>query len=185
MHSVMEPAIGAIVDWYNADGGAIVLMGGCGCGKTHIARRILIAAGGPYPFMEWEEDNKRWVTVHNAVFYAEPDLLADIRASYSSDGESADRILYCCRTTKLLILDDIGVGYVKPESQPWYEDIMWRVLDDRAERNLKTMVTTNLGAGSLKVRLGMRAFSRLRGMVGSQVHIISLFDVPDYRGRGW
>lgn len=173
-----------VTDWYNARSGGLVLMGGCGCGKTHIARRIVHAFGGTAPVMAWEEENKRWVSVYNSVFYAETDLLGDIRATYRKDKGSADSILRRCRSAKLLILDDVGIGYVKEDSQQWYESIMWQVLDDRAERNLSTMLTTNLTPNELKIRLGNRAFSRLKGLVKEE-NVVNLFDVPDYRGKDW
>lgn len=177
-------AASAVIEWYNAGTGAIILEGGCGVGKTHIAKAVFKASGGPRSILNWLEGGGV-ETVKNAVFYAEADLLADIRKSYSGTSASEAGIINGCRRARLLILDDIGVGYIKEESQRWYEDIMWRIFDTRASKMLATFITTNLSPVELKGRLGDRAYSRLQQMLGQRERIINLFGVPDYRAKDW
>lgn len=183
-HPDLRPAAATVIEWYNAESGAIILEGGCGCGKTHIAKAVLKASGGPFPVLRWLE-NGGVETVKNAVFYAEADLLSDIRQSYNGHSASEQSIIGGCQRARLLILDDIGVGYIKEESQRWYEDIMWRIFDTRATGNLATLITTNLSPVELKARLGERAYSRLQQMLGRRDRIVNLFGVPDYRAKDW
>lgn len=169
-----------VYGWYGRRVGAVVLSGGTGCGKTHIARRVLAACGGVHYRLT---DDLR--TVRNAVFYDEANLLADIRASYNGYSNSEDRIISGCQSTAWLFLDDLGVAYVRDGSQRWYEDLMWRIFDVRAENLLPTLITTNLTPPELKTRLGQRAYSRLQGMLGDPRNFINMFGVPDYRARNW
>jgi DNA replication protein DnaC len=157
----------------------LVLAGGYGCGKTTIAKIVLHAVGGPVAVIDW--DGGKPESIRNATFYSEPELLEAIRESYSGNGEAG--ILNSCQRARLLILDDIGAGYVKEESQRWYEDILWRILNERADK--KTLVTTNLKPPELQGRIGGRAWSRLKEMLGSSENYVNLFDVPDYRGKDW
>lgn len=179
-HVNLRATVESVVAWYHRRAGGLILSGGTGCGKTHIARAILRACGGPLPILT---DDLR--SIRNAVFYAEPNLLADIRSSYGGGPGGEERIISACQWCTWLILDDVGVGYVKDESARWYEDIMWRIFDVRAENNLPTLLTTNLTPPELKTRLGQRAYSRLQQMLDEPGHFLNLFAVPDYRARKW
>lgn len=178
-HPEIDAAIRSVVGWYNSPSGALVLTGGYGCGKTSLARIVHELSGGPAPFIEWTEGGS--VTVYPATFYSEPDLLDDIRRSYGDVGEA--KIVKRCQRSDILILDDLGAGYVKEDSQRWYEGIMWRLFDGRETR--KTLITTNLNPAELKVRIGGRCWSRLQEMLGGPDGFVGMFGVPDYRQRGW
>lgn len=181
-HPRLKAAITQIVAWYKQPAGGLVLAGGYGCGKTTIARIVLHAVGGPIPIIIW--DGPQPESVRNAAFYGEPGLLEEIRASYGDDSSGSEgAIVSQAQRAKLLILDDIGAGYVKDESQRWYEDILWRILNERTDK--KTLLTTNLTPPELQSRIGGRAWSRLKEMLGSSDNYVSLFDVPDYRGKDW
>ena len=150
---------------------ALVLAGNCGCGKTHLAR----VAEGHIMLVRW------------GSVVSESDIVARIQASYNDrDGETEDHIINELRATSRLIIDDIGTAHVKADSQSWIEGIYWRLLDRRAERQRQTMITTNLNMEQLAQRLGVRATSRLMGMMGSlQEGYVDLFGVKDYRLRNW
>ena len=165
--------------WYSRRVGALVLAGDVGCGKTHIAKAILKACGGQYAVLTADNES-----VRNAAFYGEPNLLADIRASYSDGGRGVDRIISTCQWAEWLFIDDIGVAYVRQESAGWYEDLMWRIFDVRAENLLPALFTTNLTPPELKARLGRRAWSRLQEMTNPD-NFVNMFGVPDYRARQW
>lgn len=170
----------AVIGWYNSEApGAIVLAGGYGCGKTSLAKLVLMFSGGPLPKMEWRSGGGE--VIYNASFYSEPDLLSKIKTGYS-DG-AGDAIIKRIKKSELLILDDIGAAYVKDESARWYEDIMWRCFDGRA--NKKTLITTNLTPLDLQSRVGGRCWSRLKEMMGTPDRWVSMFNVPDYRNRGF
>lgn len=179
-HSEIDLAIRSIVDWYNADTpGAIILAGNYGCGKTSLARVVYQFSGGPVMLTDWT--GRGPVQFLNALFLSEPNLLEDIRKSYSSGGESG--VIGRCQKARLLILDDLGAAYVKDDSRAWYEDIMWRLFDGRGDK--KTLITTNLNPIELKSRLGGRCWSRLQEMLVRSSNVVSMFGVPDYRARNF
>jgi len=157
--------------WYNDgfdQGAAIVLAGGYGSGKTHLARVIL---GACEP--------------HMVLMLGEPDMLANVKATYGGDG-SESLVIGNYRRAPLLIIDDVGTAHVKPDSRPWLEEIYWRILDRRAELGLPLMLTTNLSLYELGQWLGGRAMSRLQGMMGDKDRgFVDLFGVADYRLREW
>jgi DNA replication protein DnaC len=150
---------------------ALVLAGTCGCGKTHLAH----VAEGHIMLIKW------------GTLISECDIVARIQASYNDrDSETEDDIINELRATKRLIIDDVGTAHVKQESQSWIEGIYWRLLDRRAEKNRQTMITTNLDLEQLCQRIGVRATSRLMGMMGNlQEGYVDLFGVKDYRLRNW
>jgi DNA replication protein DnaC len=178
-HPEIEAAIRAACAWYKAPVGGLVLAGGYGCGKTSLAKIVYRLGGGAATLIEWTEQGP--VQFYPVTFYSEPDLLDDIRRSYGEAGET--KIIKRCQKSDILILDDLGAGYVKEESRRWYEGIMWRLFDGREFR--KTLVTTNLDPAELKLWLGGRCWSRLQEMLGGPDGFIGMFGVPDYRTRGW
>lgn len=166
----LQAAKRRLADWYNERldrGRALVLAGNPGSGKTHLALVVLAAYGAP----------------HQSLMISEADLVANVRATYDGDG-TEKMIMAQYRRMPLLILDDVGVAHVRPESLTWLQDIYWRILDRRAEMRLGTLITTNLKPDQFSARIGARAWSRLMGMLEEEADFVNLFDVPDYRMKG-
>lgn len=181
-HPSLTEAVNRLISWYNKPAGGLVLAGGYGCGKTTMAKIALHAVGGPVSVINWESGQPE--SIRNAVFYSEPELLEDIRRTFGPQGEGSEQqIVSNCQRAKLLIFDDVGAGYVKDESRRWYEDILWRILNERT--NKKTLITTNLMPPDLQSRIGGRAYSRLKELLSSSDNYVYLFDVPDYRAKDW
>jgi DNA replication protein DnaC len=162
--------------WVNGKIKGLVLAGHPGAGKSHLAR---------VAFNHFNDLLK-------CLLIAEPDLLSDVRGSYDGNrSESAQSIINRLRRSPLLILDDIGTGYVKQGSEEWLYSIYWQLLDRRAERGMSVLMTTNLKTPDLAVRLGPRGFSRLlelmKGDDGEvdKSNLVDMFSVPDYRMKGW
>lgn len=169
IHPELKSAQERILNWYNDlwgmdTGRALILAGGCGCGKTHLALSIhrLYIEGG-------------------AVFFSEPEMIAGIRTSYNGKSQQENTIVNAARRAHLLILDDVGASRVKEENLDWIQDIYWRIFNHRVLSQLPTLITTNLDLAALAERLGERAASRLMEMLGGEENYISLFNVPDYR----
>ena len=188
-HPELPNVIRRVVSWYNAGCGGLVLAGGFGCGKTHIAHEVyeVAAPNGPArrlpDVFDWSA--KHVESVSDGQFYKEPKLLEKIRQSYSDDGRGDREIIRDCQTTRCLILDDLGAAYVKDSSRDWYEDLIWRLFDARIDAGLLTLITTNLPPADLKIRIGGRAFSRLQQMLGSPENFVLMFDINDFRARDW
>lgn len=183
VHPEVERAAQAIARLSQAKAGAVVLAGNPGCGKTLLMRIMLHSVGGPYRRYDYEIGASYW----SAVFYAEPVILDAIRGSYAYEN-GFEQLVEKCALARLLVLDDVGAGYVKDGSQEWYDSLLWRFLDNRKDK--KTILTTNLRPAELKERLGFRSFSRLKEMLGVDMergrdNLITLFDVPDYRSKNW
>lgn len=116
-----------LVSAWNGDEN-IVLSGQPGRGKTHLAvaalRREIEARGKP----------GRFVYV--------PKLLDEIRKRYADswDGERADEYEGRMARWPLLVLDDLGAE----RSTPWVLERITLLLEERQDRALVTVVTTNL-----------------------------------------
>ena len=102
-----------------------MLVGGYGCGKTHLAAAIAnfrIALGQP------------------ALFVVVADLLDYLRATYApSSTVTFDERLEAIREAPLLILDDLGAH----NSTPWAQEKLFQILNHRYNGRLPTVITSN------------------------------------------
>lgn len=159
----------------------LLLMGGPGTGKTHLAvaaLRMLIARG------------------FQGVFFGYQDLLDRIRSSYDAASGASDREAYrTALEAEILLLDDLGAHRVTD----WVEDIVTSIVTYRCNHRKALIATTNLpdpGAGDAVVQrlpgvpqveykrtlgehIGERALSRLFEMCT----VIRIWGVPDFRLR--
>ena len=139
--------------------GWLVLRGGYGCGKTHLAAATANTAlenGMPVLF----------VTV--------PDLLDHLRAAYAPTATSSyDQRFQQVRSAPLLILDDLGTEH----TTPWALEKLFQLLNYRYMANLPTLITTNLELEDMDPRL------RSRLADPELVQIITIL-APDYRQAG-
>lgn len=136
--------------------GWLVLLGGYGTGKTHLAAAIAnynIRLGRP------------------AMFVVVPDLLDHLRAAFGPNSESGlDERLENIRQIPLLILDDLGAH----NSTPWAQEKLFQILNHRYNGRLPTVITANQRLEELDPRIA----SRLVDLGLSQVFEIP---APDFR----
>ncbi len=138
--------------------GWIVLMGIYGTGKTHLA-----AAIGRY----------RAALGDDPIFTVVPDLLDHLRATFSPTSTvSYDSIFNQVRTTKLLILDDLGTQ----NATPWAREKLYQVLNYRYETKLPTVITTSATLKEIDPRIRSR-------MMDERVCQIYKIIAPPYSGR--
>ena len=127
----------------------LMLVGSYGCGKTHLAAAILHrCAENGLPGM----------------FVVVPELLARIRTSFrtsfrTNDGK-AEEIIDAAKTSKLLILDDLGAE----KTSEWVTEQLYMIINYRYEHMLPTVITTNTTGSELEQELGRRTLSRLAEM---------------------
>ncbi len=119
--------------------GWLVLQGGYGCGKTHLAAAIVnarLGQGAP------------------AVFIAVPDLLDHLRAAYASDvpQDGFDARFEAVRNAPLLVLDDLGTE----APTAWAAEKLFQLLNHRYNAKLPTVITTNHDLDVLDERLRSR-----------------------------
>lgn len=136
--------------------GWLVLLGGNGVGKTHLA-----AAIGNY----CQESN------HSVTMVSVPDLLDYLRGAFSPTSmTSMDRRFDQVRNVELLILDD----YSSQSSSPWAREKLSQLISHRYVKEMRTVITTSLKMDSLDARLR----SRISDARLCQVIEIT---VPEYR----
>lgn len=139
--------------------GWLLMIGGFGCGKTHLAAAIAnsVVERGMTP-----------------LFVTVPDLLDHLRATYApSSVEGYSDRFEQVRTTPLLILDDLGTE----NTTSWALEKLFQLLNYRYLMRLPTVITTN----SELERMDSRLRSRL--MDTELVEIVTIL-APDFRGSG-
>lgn len=145
---------------YAADpDGWLLLQGGYGCGKTHLAAAIAndcIARG------------------HQALFVVVPDLLDHLRATYGPTSTvTYDERFEQIRNAPLLILDDLGTQ----ATTPWAMEKLFQIFNHRYNAQLPTVVTTNHALEEIDIRIRSRLVDP---SIGRIVHILA----PDFRQSG-
>ena len=139
--------------------GWLVLKGGYGCGKTHLAAAIA---------------NQRIAMGHPALFVNTPDLLDHLRATFSPNSPTGyDERFEQIRNTPLLILDDLGAQ----SNSDWAQEKLYQIFNHRYNSRLATVVTTNLELEAIEIRI------RSRMVDPSLVQVIHIA-APDFRRAG-
>lgn len=138
--------------------GWLVLLGGYGSGKTHLAAAIanhVVGRGQP------------------ALFVVVPDLLDHLRATYNPNSNVAyDHRFEEIRSASLLILDDLGAH----SSTPWAQEKLYQLFNHRYNAQLPTVITSNHELEDIELRI------RSRMSDPELVKIIHL-RAPDFRQR--
>ena len=135
--------------------GWLILHGGFGCGKTHLAAAIanqVINAGVP------------------TMFLTVPDLLDWLRNSYSIEDTSFESRFEEIRTIQLLILDDLGTE----NATAWVREKIFQIINHRYLNRLPTVITTNLDLQRIEERISSR-------LQDTDLVLKVLMNAPDYR----
>jgi DNA replication protein DnaC len=117
--------------------GWLLLQGGYGCGKTHLAAAIAnfaVQLGVP------------------TLFITVPDLLDWLRFSYDSDDLSFEERFEEIRNIRLLVMDDFGTQ----NATPWAQEKLFQILNYRYNNRLPLVVTTNLRMDDIEGRIRSR-----------------------------
>ena len=135
----------------------LLLAGGYGCGKTHLAAAIAnecVGQGQP------------------ALFVVVPDLLDHLRATYAPNSSIPyDERLGEIRNASLLILDDLGTQ----SATPWAQEKLYQIFNHRYNARLPTVITATDDINAIEERLKSRLLDRAR--------CTNLFvNAPSYRG---
>lgn len=139
--------------------GWLILLGGYGCGKTHLAAAIanhVISQG------------------ELVLFVVTPDLLDHLRATYSPSSEVAyDQRFEEIRNASLLILDDLGAQ----SSTSWAQEKLFQIFNHRYNAQLPTVVTSNHELEEIDRRIRSR-------MIDPDLARVVKILAPDFRQSG-
>jgi DNA replication protein DnaC len=135
--------------------GWLLLQGGYGCGKTHLAAAIAnfaVDLGVP------------------TLFITVPDLLDTLRFAYSDPEDTFENRFEDIRRSNLLIMDDFGTH----NATAWAQEKLFQIINFRYINRLPLVVTTNLMLEQIEGRIR----SRLEDPeIVTRVHILA----PDFR----
>ena len=137
----------------------VFLTGSRGVGKTHLAvaliREAMLAARPVKHFDTYRID------LHKLpLFVSVPELLLEIRDTYSGNGVSEKDVIDKYSWVDVLVLDDLGVE--KPSE--WVLQTLYIIMDRRYREDLRTIITSNLGIEEVEEKLDDRIASRIAGM---------------------
>lgn len=119
--------------------GWLVLLGGFGTGKSHLAAAIANHV---------VQDHRMEV-----YFAVAPDLLHHLRAAYAPNSTvSYDDRFEQIRSVYLLVIDDLG----SEQSTPWAVEKLYQIFNHRYNNRLPTVVTSNSDLDSLDPRIRSR-----------------------------
>ena len=117
--------------------GWLLLQGGYGTGKTHLAAAVAnFAVGMGVP----------------TLFLTVPDLLDSLRFSYAGDDNSFEERFNDIRNARLLVLDDFGTQ----NATGWAQEKLFQIVNYRYINRLPTVVTTNLALDEIEPRIRSR-----------------------------
>jgi DNA replication protein DnaC len=138
--------------------GWLVLIGGYGSGKTHLAAAIA---------------NFALSSRNQALFTVVPDLLDHLRSTFAPSSDvQYDELFERVRSVPLLILDDLGTE----NCTPWAGEKLFQILNFRYNNQMPTVITTNRALSNIDDRIRSRMSDE------AMCEVIQI-QAPDYRPR--
>lgn len=138
----VEPAYSRAAAFAKHPKGWLVLLGGYGCGKTHLAAAIANAL--------LEQD----IAVY---FDVVPDVLDHLRVAYRPESTiDYDAQFELIRNVAVLVLDDLGTE----NTTPWAREKLFQLFNHRYTTKLPTVITTNRRPETIDERIYSRMCDR-------------------------
>jgi len=129
----------AAADFATQPEGWLLLLGGYGVGKTHLAAAIA----------NYVVQGHRM----QVYFAVAPDLLHHLRAAYAPNAETTyDERFEQIRSVYLLIIDDLGAE----QTTPWAQEKLYQIFNYRYNLRLPTVITSNVDLDRLDQRICSR-----------------------------
>ncbi|MBI3359666.1 MAG: ATP-binding protein [Chloroflexi bacterium] len=154
---LLQVALDAAREYADDPQGWLILTGGYGTGKTHLAAAIA---------------NYRSRLGHPALFITAADLLDHLRATFSPDSlVRYDKRFDEIKTAPLLVLDDLTLE----SATTWAKEKLFQLIDHRYTANLPTVLTTADTPDDLNPRLATRLLDPAHS-------VVKPITAPAYRG---
>lgn len=126
----------ASIEFASQPEGWLLLVGGFGTGKTHLAAAIANHV---------VQDHRMQV-----YFAVAPDLLHHLRAAYAPTSDTSyDERFEQIRSVYLLVIDDLGAE----QSTPWAVEKLYQIFNYRYNNRLPTVITSNSDLDKLDPRI--------------------------------
>lgn len=151
----------------NSDKKTLFLQGDTGLGKSHLSLSA---------YKEISQNEP-------AIYIDVPELMNMIRSTYNGGRTTQDEIMTALQEVELLVLDDIGAEYVKPDAngfESWAADILFQI--SNARQGKRNIYTTNFPSKYLSKKYGMMS-KRIISRLMNNAKIIK-FEGKDYRLKG-
>lgn len=137
-------------------GTPVLLLGGVGTGKTHLASAIA---------------NHIAIDGYDTIFRSVSGIIRSIRDSWGKSGEES-KLIEIYKTVDLLIIDEVGVQNGTPNER----NILFDIINARYEDVMPTIMITNCKFDKFTEQVGLRIASRIQHN-GTYIP----FDWEDYR----
>jgi DNA replication protein DnaC len=151
----LQTALDATEIFSRAPKNWLLLEGGYGCGKTHLAAAIAnyaVSIGTP------------------TLFITVPDLLDSLRFAFSDPETTFESRFEEVRNADLLVLDDFGTQ----NATGWGQEKLFQIMNYRYINKLPTVITTNLSLDEIE--------SRIRSRLQDDEFVTHIrITAPDYR----
>lgn len=155
------------------NGDWLVLTGGYGLGKTHLAiasiKKIL-----KYYARKYAEKHKHQLSYGRfnpkGLFKTSSELIQEIRDTYDSDKKNEEELMTKLQTVSLLVIDDLGTE----KASDWQHEKMYLILNYRYNQLKNTIITTNLNTNELKQQVSERVVERMIEAAGSGEYLWKL-----------
>lgn len=128
----------------------LLLHGTTGVGKTHLAYSIgdaLSHKGQWWPYLV------NWV-----------EFLAKVKASWNDLSKSETALKEPLLSGRVAIIDDLGAELLSKNDQDWITERLYEIINSRLDKQLPTIVTSNLNLEAIAARYTGRIASRLADM---------------------
>lgn len=142
-----------LLPWLRKPTGFFVFLGSVGTGKTYLCSSICNA---------WEEkqqqlrqENTRW---YDYYYTNENEFMRRIKKTMTNGGDPEEFIEGLTDSNQLFIYDDFASSIQMTE---WKQDMLYAFIEQRYNKGLATIITSNLFAKDLKSTFHPRLVSRI------------------------
>ena len=153
--ATLQGALDLVGMWADEPEDMLVLTGGYGTGKTHLAASAAA---------------RRLAAGDTVAFAAAPDLLEEIRQGFDTPGAIRD-LMHLMRHADLLVLDDYGAE----NDTQWAKERLYMIINYRMVARAPMVITSNQWYPDWDPRIRSRALDTYHTLN------VVLRDVPDYR----